>query len=399
MTTRISQLLRRTVRTDQILDRLERIERSMRFLERLDRVERSTHSDQILERLERVERSMRAVLGRLDLVEPPESDRSTLEILPGTPYSRYAIPVEYPPSRSFEPRWGYSQGRIEGLAQWFAAHNDDYREFLGVLRGLDLSHIPHSLSPTEPLAPAWLGGAITAFDCLALYAIVRKHSPKLYLEIGSGMTTCFARQAITDAQLRTKVVSIDPQPRREVDAICDQRHPRRFGNMRSVAFRSTRRRRYPFPRRFASELYEFRRHCLLHRRSPEDQAWGDRACARHSVALGLSRVFQDLVLERAIYARCLYDERQGDALSQCFPLHGSRDLRNFPNFSKTRSSTLALMRRMNPGNTADLCGLQKRIEHRASVGYRGARDRSSVGWCTNSTTRELVASGAPKNRR
>ncbi len=178
MKLRISDLLRRTVRTDEMPERPERIERA-------------------------------------------QLDRSALEILPGTPYSRYAIPLEYPPSRSFVPRWGYSQGRIEGLAQWFAAHNGDYREFLAELRKLDLSHIPISLSPAAPLVPAWLGGPITAFDSLALYAMVRKHTPKLYLEIGSGMTTCFARQAITDAKLPTKVVSIDPQPRREVDAICD----------------------------------------------------------------------------------------------------------------------------------------------------------------------------------
>ncbi len=237
MTTPISNLLRRTLRTDRILERLERIERSTRtddVLERLDRIERSMPSEDvlerldrvelgILERLERIERSMHTddVLERLDRIERAQSDRNTLEILPGTPYSRYAIPVEYPPSRSFAPRWGYSQGTIEALAQWFAAYNEDYRQFLRFLRELDLSHIPHSLSPTAPLTPAWVGGAISAFDCLALYALVRKHSPKLYLEIGSGMTTYFARQAITDAQLRTKVVSVDPEPRREVDAICD----------------------------------------------------------------------------------------------------------------------------------------------------------------------------------
>ena len=96
MTTRISDLLRRTFRTDQILERLERIERSM-------------HSDQTLERLERIEMRTNEALERLDRIERGHSDRGTLEILPGTPYSRYAIPVEYLPSRSFQPRWGYSQ--------------------------------------------------------------------------------------------------------------------------------------------------------------------------------------------------------------------------------------------------------------------------------------------------
>ena len=203
---RFSSLLRRTLRIDEINERLERIEQS-------------GGATEILQRLNRIERSEQ------DPPKPVEAEPSngeTLSILPGTLYSRYAVPLEYLPSRSYTARWGYSHGRIEPLAQWFAAHNDDYREFLGFLRGLDLSRIPISLSPTQPLAPAWVGGAITAFDCLALYGVVRKFSPKLYLEIGSGMTTCFARQAITDARLQTKVISIDPDPRREVDAICDQ---------------------------------------------------------------------------------------------------------------------------------------------------------------------------------
>ncbi len=178
---RVSELLQRTFGIGEIMERLKRIERSMR-------------SDQILEGLRRIDEAPQ----RSEHIERTQSDSNTLEILPGTPYSRYAIPVEYPPSRSFAARWGYSHGRIEALAQWFAAHNEDYQEFLGFLGRLDLSHIPISLSPAEPLAPAWVGGPITAFDCLALYGIIHKYSPKLYLEIGSGMTTCFARRAIAD---------------------------------------------------------------------------------------------------------------------------------------------------------------------------------------------------------
>jgi len=201
---RVSDLLRKTL--DQIIERLERIERSDR-------------TQQILQRPDRIEPSDR----ELSYIELPQSNSSGLEILPGTPYSRYAIPVEYPPSRAFRPRWDYPDRPIEPLAQWFAAHNEDYRKFLGFLHQLDLSHIPISLSlPQQPLTPAWVGGPITAFDCLALYGTVHKYSPKLYLEIGSGMTTCFARRAIEDRRLSTKVVSIDPEPRREVDAICDQ---------------------------------------------------------------------------------------------------------------------------------------------------------------------------------
>ena len=81
---RVSDLLRKTLGSDQIIERLERIERSDR-----------TH--QILQRLDRIEHPDR----ERPHIEPTQSNGSGLEILPGTPYSRYAIPVEYPPSRAF----------------------------------------------------------------------------------------------------------------------------------------------------------------------------------------------------------------------------------------------------------------------------------------------------------
>lgn len=182
----------------------------------IDWVRRAAGTKQISERLERIERKLDADLGTSDAPAGP------LEILPGTEYSRYAIPLEYPPSRAFAPRYGYSHGKIEALASWFTEHKDAYMDFLAYMRTLRLGHIPVSLSAGAPLAPAWVGGPICAFDSLALYAMVQKYAPKTYLEIGSGMTTCFARQAIRDAGLPTRVVSIDPEPRREVDAICDE---------------------------------------------------------------------------------------------------------------------------------------------------------------------------------
>ena len=182
----------------------------------IDWIRRAAGTRQISERLARIERKLDVGLGVADTPACP------LEILPGTEYARYAIPLEYPPSRAFAPRYGYSHGKIEALASWFTEHNDAYMDFLAYMRTLPLGHIPVSLSAGAPLAPAWVGGAICAFDSLALYAMVRKYAPKIYLEIGSGMTTCFARQAIRDAGLPTRVVSIDPEPRREVDAICDE---------------------------------------------------------------------------------------------------------------------------------------------------------------------------------
>jgi hypothetical protein len=185
----------------------------------IDLIRRGLGTKQIFDRLDRIERGLDATTRRSDASLLTES---SLEILPGTEYSLYAIPLDYPPSRAFAPRYGYSRGKIEALEQWFASHNSDYLKFLEYMRTLSVGHIPISLSAGAPLAPAWIGGPICAFDSLALYAMVQKYTPKTYLEIGSGMTTCFARQAIMDAGLKTRIISIDPQPRREVDAICDE---------------------------------------------------------------------------------------------------------------------------------------------------------------------------------
>jgi len=142
--------------------------------------------------------------------------KMALEILPGTEYSKYAIPLEYPPSRRFESRYGYLMPKIHQLEKIFSARNAEYASFVDHMKSLPLGHIPVHMAE-GPLRPAWIGGPICAFDSLALYAMICRHRPKVYLEIGSGMTTCFAKQAILDHGLGTKVVSIDPEPRREID--------------------------------------------------------------------------------------------------------------------------------------------------------------------------------------
>jgi hypothetical protein len=184
-----------------------------------DLLRRAVGTKQVLDGLARLEAVVRNKRVGVEQAAPAEG---ALEILPGTQYSQYAIPVDYKPSRAFAPRYGYTHGKIERLAQWFAAHNAEYRKFLEDVRALKLESIPVNLSPGSALAPAWIGGPICAFDALALYAMIKRYAPRTYLEIGSGMSTCFARQAITDAGLKTNIISIDPQPRREIDAICDR---------------------------------------------------------------------------------------------------------------------------------------------------------------------------------
>ena len=145
-----------------------------------------------------------------------------LDILPGSIYAHFAIPLDYLPSRDYRPRWGYSREKIEVLSDWFDEYEDNYTNFLTLMFDQEIDSIAIEYNPENPKTPAFIGGAICAFDSLAIYTMLSVNEPKIFCEIGSGMTTLFAKQAILDKKLKTKVISIDPEPRQYVDDLCDQ---------------------------------------------------------------------------------------------------------------------------------------------------------------------------------
>jgi hypothetical protein len=54
-----------------------------------------------------------------------------------------------------------------------------------------------------------------------LYSFIVDRRPERYVEVGSGHSTRFARRAINDAQTGTRITSIDPAPRAEVEPLCE----------------------------------------------------------------------------------------------------------------------------------------------------------------------------------
>ena len=152
------------------------------------------------------------------------AEKPSYEILGGTEYSRYALPVEYMPSRDWKPRWGYGRPLEPTLEKWFSSKVDAYQSFVNQMRrdARKLTDIPLKFEEGNLPLPAWKGVPYSPFDAVALYSMIHQAKPKTYLEIGSGITTCFARRAISDAKLSTKIVSIDPQPRASIDSICDE---------------------------------------------------------------------------------------------------------------------------------------------------------------------------------
>lgn len=59
-------------------------------------------------------------------------------------------------------------------------------------------------------------------DAEVLYAMVRLHRPTRVIEVGSGNSTMLFREAIKDAGLRTRLISIDPHPRKDIEGCADE---------------------------------------------------------------------------------------------------------------------------------------------------------------------------------
>ncbi|MFN3802762.1 class I SAM-dependent methyltransferase [Belliella pelovolcani] len=68
--------------------------------------------------------------------------------------------------------------------------------------------------------PIWINGFIPGLDTICLYGMVAKYNPNIYLEVGSGNSTKVVNKAIKDNNLRTKIWSIDPEPRTEINSLC-----------------------------------------------------------------------------------------------------------------------------------------------------------------------------------
>ena len=120
------------------------------------------------------------------------------------------------------PRHGYGLPPHPELTALFAAHDDAYRRTLTGFLTLRPQLLAIPARPAAATEPCWLNRWLEGLDTLALYGLVTQTNPALMIEVGSGFSTKVTRRAIKDHQLRTRLVSIDPQPRAEIDALCDE---------------------------------------------------------------------------------------------------------------------------------------------------------------------------------
>jgi len=114
----------------------------------------------------------------------------------------------------------------KGIAAKLNLFRQNYKNLiqgLGTL-GEFFSKIPveNPASQGQASVPYWSNGFLPPGDAIALCGFLVKYNPVIYMEIGSGNSTKFARRVISHFKLRTKIISIDPAPRAEIDSLCDE---------------------------------------------------------------------------------------------------------------------------------------------------------------------------------
>lgn len=76
--------------------------------------------------------------------------------------------------------------------------------------------------PQRALEPSWINGFFPSMDGIAVFGFISYKKPRMIIEIGSGYSTKFAARAIKLNSPSTKLISIDPYPRAEIDQLCDE---------------------------------------------------------------------------------------------------------------------------------------------------------------------------------
>lgn len=132
-----------------------------------------------------------------------------------------SLHLEYPVQ--MQPRHGHGQPPHPQLFSIINANRNTYEEYLQKAFGFKehLASISDKGQNTDALQPSWNNGFLPGLDMVMLYTIVADANASKYIEIGSGNSTKVAAKAIADHQLKTRLISVDPAPRAEIDQLVD----------------------------------------------------------------------------------------------------------------------------------------------------------------------------------
>jgi hypothetical protein len=123
-----------------------------------------------------------------------------------------------------KPRFGFGKGPHTRLHDIISRQDAVYETHLKAFLDLqfNITSIKSSDTETNPIEPRWNNGFLPGLDIIGIYGMLSKYKPAQYIEIGSGNSTMVARKAIKDQELPTKITSIDPYPRADIDQLADK---------------------------------------------------------------------------------------------------------------------------------------------------------------------------------
>lgn len=125
---------------------------------------------------------------------------------------------------TFKPRYGHGLPPHGLLMQIIDNQRDTYQFWLDKIRDNApfLQAIRKKADEKDARLPGWNNQFLPGLDIMALYTILAETKPARYVEVGSGNSTKVAFKAVQDHGLKTKITSIDPYPRAEIDDLAHE---------------------------------------------------------------------------------------------------------------------------------------------------------------------------------
>ncbi len=123
-----------------------------------------------------------------------------------------------------KPRYGHGSPPHPALYSLIDANRDQYRDLLEKSLGHkeEIKKIRDASQETDPGKIAWNNGFLPGLDIIGIYTMISEFKPERYMEIGSGNSTKVAYKAKREQGLNTRIISIDPEPRTEIDNLSDE---------------------------------------------------------------------------------------------------------------------------------------------------------------------------------
>ncbi len=131
-------------------------------------------------------------------------------------FYRYDYKLELKPSKSLFNKDGFHPL----LYRTVNSNNKEYFDLLNDVLSMrkQISQLPNKCALNN-LDFSWDNGFLPGLDVALLYTIVSKKKPSTIIEIGSGYSTMVMYQSVLDYSPKTKIISIDPNPRSHIDSI------------------------------------------------------------------------------------------------------------------------------------------------------------------------------------